>query len=65
LISTGLTAAQFVTGTAATTADQRFIYNSTTGALLFDYDGNLSGAASQIATLSTNPALGITDFIIQ
>jgi Ca2+-binding RTX toxin-like protein len=49
--NTVLANAQFTIGTSATTGDQRFIYNPTTGALLFDADGNLPGNSQQIATL--------------
>lgn len=45
---------QFITGSAATTADHRFIYNPSTGAMFFDADGTGSVAQVQIATLSPN-----------
>ena len=38
-------AAQFGLGTAATTAEQRFVFDAPTGALLFDADGSGKGAA--------------------
>ena len=59
VVFTGLTegnlaAGAFVTGTAAVDADDRIIYNSTTGALSFDAQGSGrgsgSGAAVQFAT---------------
>ncbi len=53
-----LTADQFKLGAAATDSSDRFIHNSGTGALLFDADGNGSGAAVQIAKLSAG--LGLT-----
>ena len=43
---------------AATNASQRFIYNTSTGALFFDADGNQTGfGAVQIATLSNKPTI--------
>lgn len=50
---------QFLIGTTATTSNHRFIYNSATGALLFDRDGTGSVAAIQIATL--NRSLNLTN----
>lgn len=42
----------------ATSASQRFIYNTSTGALFFDADGNQTGfGAVQIATLSNKPLI--------
>jgi serralysin len=63
----GLTAAQFLSGAgavAATTSAQRFIYNSSTGNLYFDADGNGAGASVIIANLSNVGALTASDFII-
>jgi serralysin len=49
----GLSGAQFVTGTKATDADDRIIFNTVTGKLYFDPDGsNLTSAQQQFATLS-------------
>jgi len=53
-----------VAGGVATTAAQRIIYNSTTGAVTYDADGNGAGAAVLIATLVGAPALVATDFTI-
>ncbi|HAJ63277.1 MAG TPA: hypothetical protein DCP31_31965, partial [Cyanobacteria bacterium UBA8543] len=59
---------QFLSGlgvTAATNSTQRFIYNTSTGALFFDADGNgLSSAAIQIATLTGTPTLANTDIFV-
>ena len=64
----GITADQLRVGAgavAATSANQRFIYNTSTGALYFDADGNLGGAASiQVSTLTTKPLIGSGSFAI-
>ncbi|MBY0329162.1 MAG: hypothetical protein K2X49_00655 [Acetobacteraceae bacterium] len=61
-----LTAAQFETNAtgAASTADVRFIYNTATGVLTHDVNGNGAGGASVIATFLGLPALSIADFVI-
>ena len=66
LIVGTLTAAEFLSSPSgtATTAAQRIIYNSTTGALSFDADGNGVGAAVQFATLSAGLAMVAGEFSI-
>ena len=59
-----LTQTQFILGSSATSASQRFIYNSTNGALSFDGDGNGLGTAKQIATLSVGLALTCEDIFV-
>jgi len=59
-----LNANTFVIGTAAQDADDRIIYNSTTGALLFDADGNGATAAVQFATLDSHPIIAAGDFMV-
>jgi Ca2+-binding RTX toxin-like protein len=59
-----LAAARFTTGTAATTAAQRFVYDNASGSLFFDIDGNGSTAQVQIALLNTRPALNNNSFLV-
>ena len=59
-----ITAAQFVLGSSATNASQRFIYNSTSGALFFDVDGNGIESAQQIATLNAGVAFTFQNIFV-
>ena len=61
---TGITAEQFVLGTTALNASNRFIYNTITGDLFFDRDGTGTLAAIQIATLSSKPTLTASDILV-
>ena len=67
LTAGSLSASQFLSGAgvdAATTADQRFIYNSSTGNLWFDADGSGTGASTIFANLLSTPPLTAADFLI-
>ena len=49
---------------SATEADDRIIYDTTTGALFYDADGKKSGLAVQFAQIGTGLALTASDFVI-
>ena len=57
-----LAAGAFPLGSAAADADDRIIYDSATGALYFDADGNGAGLAVQFANLHEGLPLNATDF---
>jgi serralysin len=59
-----LLASQFAIATAAIDADDRIIYNSTTGALYYDADGTGSGAQVQFAALGPGLALTNNEFVV-
>ncbi|MDZ8109917.1 MAG: calcium-binding protein, partial [Nostoc sp. DedQUE12a] len=60
-----LKANQFTIGTSATTSAQRFIYNSTTGALFFDADGSAGGFTKvQFALVTTGLPLTNNNFVV-
>jgi serralysin len=59
-----LAAGAFVIGSAAQDADDRIIYNSATGQLLYDADGTGAGAAVHFATLQGAPAITAADFMV-
>lgn len=59
-----LTAAAFHVGSAAAAADDRIIYNSATGALIFDSNGNAAGGSVHFATVGVGLGLTNADFFI-
>ncbi len=59
-----LTAAQFYQGTAAHDADDRIVYDRTSGALMYDADGNGAGAAVTFATITNKVAMTNADFVV-
>lgn len=61
---TVLDAGSFVTGTAALDANDYILYDSLTGALFYDKDGNGSGAAAQFAILQGAPVIGASSFLV-
>lgn len=64
LAGTGtLSAAAFATGARAGDADDRIIYDSATGRLYYDADGNGAGAQVLFATVTAGLALTSSDFI--
>jgi Ca2+-binding RTX toxin-like protein len=59
-----LSTTAFVQGVAATTANQHVIYNSSTGVVSYDADGNGSGAAVAFAVVQPGSAMSASDFRI-
>ena len=59
-----LASGAFRTGTAALDADDRIIYDSQSGQLLYDADGNGAGGAVLIAMLSGNLPIAASDFAV-
>jgi Ca2+-binding RTX toxin-like protein len=60
----GIAADNLVAGTAATTADQHLIFDSNTGHLYYDADGNGSKEQVLIVTLTGVSAVHAADFQI-
>ena len=62
-----LSASAFWSGAGAVAghdATDRIVYNTSTGALYFDADGNSSGAAVEIAILTGHPTVLNTDILV-
>lgn len=64
LAAGGLPSTEFFVGSAAHDADDRIIYNPTTGALSYDNNGSAAGGATQFATLQPNLALHASNFVV-
>lgn len=60
----GLASGKFVIGSAAADADDRIIYNDSTGGLYFDPDGNGSNAAVEFAVLGVGLSLTAANFVV-
>ena len=58
-----LNADAFHVGTAAADAEDRIIYNSTTGGLFYNSNGNAAGGSTQFAKLAAGLALTNADFV--
>ncbi len=56
--------AAFGSGAAATTADQRILYDAATGELRYDADGSGAGAATVFAVLSSGLAVTAFEFVV-
>lgn len=59
-----LAAGQFRVGAQALDANDYVIYNSATGALIYDANGNGAGGATQIATIGSGLALTQADIVV-
>ena len=59
-----LAADKFFVGAAAQDAEDRIVYNSATGALIYDTNGNAAGGAVQFASLTKGLALTNADFVV-
>ena len=59
-----LTSDALIIGAKATDADHRILYNSKTGAVSYDADGNGGASAVQFATLDANLKLTADDFYV-
>jgi serralysin len=63
-VAGALKATAFFAGAAAHDADDRIVYNKTSGALFYDSNGNGAGGAIQLATLINKLTLTAADFLV-
>jgi Ca2+-binding RTX toxin-like protein len=61
IVDSGVNAGKVAAGTPALTADDRFVYESATGTLWYDADGNGAGLAQRVAELGAGTAFDYTD----
>lgn len=61
-VGASLDQSEFITGLAASTAEQRIVYNQAKGQLFYDADGNGAGMAVLFAQLTPGTALANTSF---
>ena len=54
----------FKVAPAATDANDYIVYNRTTGALIYDVNGNAAGGAVQFATIANHAVLTASDFVV-
>ena len=59
-----LSSGAFVAGTAAGDADDRILYDSATGQIFYDADGNSGGAAVLFATVTAGTVITASDFFV-
>lgn len=59
----GITAGEFLIGTAAADADDRLVYDQASGRLFYDADGNGAGAAMLFAQFAAGTAITASDFV--
>ena len=59
-----LTSAEFHKGAHAHDADDRIIYNKSSGVLLYDFNGNVGGGEVQFAKLDKGLNLHASDFVV-
>ncbi|MGH1396920.1 MAG: calcium-binding protein, partial [Trichormus sp.] len=65
LLAGSLLASQFTLGASATTSDQRFIYDLSTGALYFDQDGSAGGFSQvKFAQINSGSSLSENNFVV-
>jgi Ca2+-binding RTX toxin-like protein len=64
LSGSSLSSSAFYVGSQAHDSSDRIIYNSESGALYYDANGDAAGSSVQFATLAAHLALTASDFLI-